>query len=267
MNKKKKKQGFSLRARLLIMVVCILVFALLLNLFLNFSKYEKSYSQMVRSRFGVITADLKHTLEYQLNLGLNLEELKNTQAVIREIKRKQPDIISITIFDDRGTILYDTAETRVNKPVPPQWAGALETGRQKLKIEPAAPNTLIDVSPLNNPFNVREGVVVLSFSAQHISAPAGEMLLYLVRYFLFFLLIFALTGYFFISWLLRGVVAGVNHMGKLLAQESQQDIPDDKSNIFGDLPESVRRFKKNSGRAMASIRRAEQELERLEGTK
>jgi len=72
------KHGFSLRIKISIMIVLLLAFALLLNVFLNFFNFEKTYTNMIVSRFLVVAKDLQNTAEYGLSLGLLLPELNKT---------------------------------------------------------------------------------------------------------------------------------------------------------------------------------------------
>ena len=194
---KKISERFSFKIS--IILIMILFFSLLLNSFLNFFNFEKTYKDLVCSRFFIAGKDLKNIIEYQLNLGLYLQELKNIQELIDEIKSKDKSITAIEVFDENGNILFDTEMnkigTRVNENI---LSGAKKIVKIKGKnASEEKPVTVMDsgqgiiILPVTNTYDIRVGSIALAYPEYIVTKPVGRILFYLAVAFVVSFLLFS----------------------------------------------------------------------------
>jgi sensor histidine kinase regulating citrate/malate metabolism len=259
------ERGLPLRAKISVMIIVILAFALLLNVFLNFFNFEKNYSNMVYSRFVVIAKDLQNTAEYGLGLGLSLPELKNLQEVINGITNEHKDIVSIAIFNDKGRSIFHTNPEEVSKGVSAKWVDELKEMDKETISEFTHDDTFAIVLPLMNTFNIRVGALALSFSKSHIEIPVKRMFLYLFRWFSIFLIALAVITFVGISLFSRDIVRNFGRMRTFL-DNFLQGKPDDfgSSEPVTDLQEELIAFQEKSTEVLRKIDNVSKELGRVD---
>jgi len=250
------KRGLSLRAKISVMVILLLTFALLLNVFLNYFNFEKNYTSMVHSRFFVIARDLQNTAEYGLSLGLSLPELKNLQKVINGILDEQKDIASIAIFDDHGQIIFHTDPGEKGKAVHSKWMES--PGKENIS---EFNDKSVILLPLTNSFNIGMGTLALSFPKSHTEVPVWNMFLYLLRYFVISLSIFAFITFAAVSLFSRNIVKSFNEMRTFL-EDSLGGKPVDlaEQGNAADLQTEIITFRDRSIEVLKKIEDASGEL-------
>jgi len=186
--------------------------------FLNYCNFEKDLYNFVRSRFLVVARDLKNTVEYGLNLGLGLSELKNIQQLMVETRERDSDIADLMVLDQQGTILFHSDPTRVGKQTEAGWlqqglldrnTPALHTGNQVVQ------QTIL---PLVNQFNIMVGSLILSYPNSVIKQPKEAMLAFLVRRFVVIFSIFSLLTMLLVFTLSNRLLAGINELADELEQ-------------------------------------------------
>jgi sensor histidine kinase regulating citrate/malate metabolism len=265
----KVRSGLSLRVKISIMIILILAFALLLNVFLNFFNFEKNYSNMIYSRFFVIAKDLQNTAEYGLDLGLSLPELKNLQEVISGVVTEHKDIISIIIFNAEGQAIFHTDPEEVDKGVPAKWVEKLKEMDREATSELTYNDTFVIALPLLNTFNIKVGTLALSFSKSHIEIPVRQMFLYLFRWSFVFLIAFAAITFVGVSLFSRDIVGIFGRMRSSL-EDFLQGRPHDfeRSESIADLQEELIAFQEKSTEVLQKIHNVSKELKRIddEGT-
>jgi sensor histidine kinase regulating citrate/malate metabolism len=211
---KKISGRFSFKISLILII--ILFFSLLLNTFLNFFNFEKTYKDLVCSRFIVAARDLKNMIEYQLNLGLYLQELKNVQELINEIKARDASITEVEVFDENGRILFDTRAdkigTQVNKNV---LSGAKKYVKAKGKSgSDEKPVTVMDsgngviILPVTNSYDVRVGSIALAYPEHIVTKPVGRILLYLAVIFAAAFLLFSIITFITVNIISKNLSSG-----------------------------------------------------------
>jgi len=253
------KKGLPLRVRISLMIILILAFALLLNTFLNFSNFEKNYNSIIYSRFFVIAKDLQNTAEYGLNLGLSLPELENIQEIINGVVKEQKDIVFIRLFNDRGTVIFDTDQSGRNRSVPNGWIEKLADMDTESMSKSAYKNAQVVLLPLMNTFNIKAGALALGFSKSHITIPVKEMLLYLFRYFVILAAVFAAITLAGVSFFSKNVVRDFSIMLSALNGHS-----DGRSAPMTDTQMQIVEFREKSQEALRKIEDASKELERID---
>src|SRR3712207_231010 len=105
-------------------IVLVLAFALVLSGGPTYFKFRQSLSELVGSRVQVYVLGLQNTIETGLALGLTLPFLRDMQEVIERVKRNDPNIAAVTVFEitaEGGRVLYDTDRGRIGRLVPESW--------------------------------------------------------------------------------------------------------------------------------------------------
>lgn len=120
-------RGLTLRIAIAILVM--LVVAAGLTTLLNFLKFEKTYSDLLRSRVGVVVLDVAATIETGLGVGLPLAELENLRLRLEGEKAKEPLILSLQVHDAQGVVLH-AAGADAEASVPPDWLATLAQAGQ-----------------------------------------------------------------------------------------------------------------------------------------
>ena len=111
----------NLPGRVVLTMGAICVFAVALTATLNFYKYDSTLSDLLRSRFTFLLRDMRHTLETGMDLGLPLRELDNVPELIGGNAARNPEVLSIEIFDPSGTVLFSTDSSFVGDLVATSW--------------------------------------------------------------------------------------------------------------------------------------------------
>ena len=262
----KVKNGLSLKVKISIMIVLILTFALLLNVFLNFSNFEESYTNMIYSRFFVIAKDLRNTAEYGLSLGLLLPESKNIQEVINGIVSEQKDIVSIAVFNDSGQVIFHTNPEEKNKEIPSKWVEGLESMDKEEVLKFTHNDTFVIALPLINTFNIKVGGLALSFSKSHIEIPVRGMLLYLFKYFLVFLVVFAVITFMGVSFFSRDILKSLVTMQSSLEDflEGKHEGNERESESETDLQKEFAAFQEEGMEVIRKIEHTSEELRHVD---
>jgi hypothetical protein len=102
-------------------MVLISALAIGLTAFLNLGKFERTFSELESSRVRFAVSDLRANLETGLSLGLPLKSLANAQAMIEFETQKDPDIISISVYDETGATVFHTGQALGSETVPESW--------------------------------------------------------------------------------------------------------------------------------------------------
>ncbi len=92
-------------------IILISVLAIGLTVFLNVGKLERTLSTLEESRLRFILNDLRANLETGLDLGLPLQSLGNAQAALEREAGRDPDVVSISVVDARGAVLFHTGRS------------------------------------------------------------------------------------------------------------------------------------------------------------
>ena len=89
-------------------IALIVLVGLGLTTFLNYFKFERSFSLLIGSRFDAVLRDMKNTIETSLALGLPINALRNTQSLIERETQQDPLILSIEVFEANGNVVFAT---------------------------------------------------------------------------------------------------------------------------------------------------------------
>jgi len=102
-----KKRDIGLVVKLSLTITFVVSFAVFLTAFLTYFNFNKAYSDITQARYLVLGGDLKKSIEYSLNIGVNIDELHNTQSLVDELASKNSDVDVLRILNVNNKILYD----------------------------------------------------------------------------------------------------------------------------------------------------------------
>ena len=102
-------------------IILIAVMAISLTTFLHNGKFSATYDELENSRIALVVNDLKATLETGLDLGLPLEGLGNAQAAINFEAGADRDIVSISLYDEAGDVIFHTGRALNTQTISHYW--------------------------------------------------------------------------------------------------------------------------------------------------
>lgn len=185
-----------------IMACCLGLISLL-----NYYNFCEDLEEFINSRFMVVAQDLKNSVEYGLNLGLGLAELKNMQPLLTAAHDHDPDISNLMVVDADNNIIFHSDATRDGQSAPPDNQS----------------NSRILALALVNQFNVRVGTLRLSYPNTLITIPQAAMRRFLFRRLLIILAGAALLTLLLVMILTKGMLRGcqelANNLERLVAND------------------------------------------------
>ncbi|HEY0835307.1 MAG TPA: hypothetical protein VGE72_15500 [Azospirillum sp.] len=199
-----------LTLRLFLAIWLIIAGAAGLLTLLNHFKFATAYADLVRSRFAFLAADLEQAIEAGLSLGLPIDQLRNTQAVIQRTKERWPEIVVIRVFDPAGTTLFGIGDG-AGAAVPPAWLEASRRSRDGAWSQQDEHTTTV-AKPLVNAFGLTVGWVALTYSHTAVDAQVAGTGGLLVRHAVIGLAVAALLCALLLPLLLRPIWAEMRRM-------------------------------------------------------
>ena len=147
----------SLSLKISAPIVLISALAIGLTVFLNVGKLERTLAEVEQSRLHFTLADLKDNLETGLDLGLPIQGLGNAQAAIDFESKADPDVLSISVIDTEGAVVFHSGPAAATTFAP------LATVKDK-QWNQREPDALVSGIKLSNNFGVTAGAVVMRYS-------------------------------------------------------------------------------------------------------
>lgn len=132
-----KRNGRSLKLRLIASAIVLLMLALGFNAMLSLNSLEKLYVASIASQYNAIGKDLQRNIEKSLKFGKSLDKFVGMDKVLEDTKQhilrsmnsesrvehfftSVTSDISVSIAHPNGTILYSTNQDLVNTTLPEQ---------------------------------------------------------------------------------------------------------------------------------------------------
>lgn len=157
--------------------VAVLVATLLAVAAGSWALWQAEIDQRVQtlrdSRFLFSLGNARSGLESSLRLGLPAADLPGAQALIDQLREREPGILAIDVFAPDGRILFTTEREGGVTRVPSDWARqclAAESGNWRITDD----DDSIQCAPLVNAFEQRAGGVLLRYRlAEHRGIGSG----------------------------------------------------------------------------------------------
>ncbi len=158
-------------------IALIVLIGLGLTTFLNYFKFERSFSLLIESRFDAVLRDMKNTIEASLALGLPLNVLRNTQPLIEREMRQDPLILSIEVFEANGNVAFATDRDFVGDLIADEWLDAWRSHDAAGAWRRREDDALVIGISLVNSLDLEVGGIALRFSRDFHDSSLKAMLL------------------------------------------------------------------------------------------
>lgn len=263
-NGKVQGSDMGMSPRIATMTVFIIGFCLLVNAFLNFSNFQKSYTDMVRSRFVVVAKDIKQTTEYGLGLGLTLPEMRTLQSIVVETESKDDDVKRVMIFNAEGNSVYDSTQKLVGTKVSEDWLSKDQKNKADTIWSSVDDMAYYLGLPLYNSFNAKVGTLVIGYSKTKIDDKLREMIISLGVVLIVILAGFAVIIFVGVYWFNRKLSNNLKSM-----EASMQNVLDNGAISPGNGAESEIEkdfavFQEESVNLLSRLNGAKRALDELE---
>ncbi len=241
----------TLSLRISATIAAILALVMGLAAFLNYTKYEHAYLDLLQSRLMVVGESLRETVETGLNLGLTLGEMAGFQAVIERELERDANLLSIEIFNLNGQRLFATGELDDSPTVPEshirQSAGLADWRAQD-------DHALIVGLPLTNPFGQPVGGLVIRYSRSYYQSELNAVIADLGRCIFLILGTVTLATGLLTALILRNFNRHLKNLEQELAEFTEAGgIPGKATAVDDELEQGVARFKRIIRQALAEI--------------
>lgn len=252
-----------LSTRLIAALVVILALALALLTVLNYFKFSSTLSEIQDSRVSVVSLDIADTIQAATDLGLKLSDVSDTQAVINRALERDPQLTAITVFDRRGSILFQVRRPDSDAPdgaVRDSWRTANRASEGRLWRTETA-QTFVVGAPIRNTFGLVAGGVATQVSREPFLELLARMRHELERSATVIFVGFAALGAIVVVLMLRRLTRTAKRMEMLLgrlvaAPESAVETVGDDSALVRDFD----RFRGRTREALLALTNAERSL-------
>lgn len=102
----------------LLVVACVVVAG---SLWIWQGAIDHRVEALRNERFRFSLMDMKATLEAGLRLGNATADLTETTTLVTQVRDRQPDILSIDVYDAQGDVLFSTDPSGRGLKLPPAW--------------------------------------------------------------------------------------------------------------------------------------------------
>ena len=104
----KTKRFISLRAKLILAIVAVLLFSNGLNTTLNYLNFDKRLTQTSDSTYQVVLDETDNDIRQAMSLGLPLSSISNIQSLIERRSELVDGISKIQVVNSADEVLFTT---------------------------------------------------------------------------------------------------------------------------------------------------------------
>ncbi|MCG9597372.1 MFS transporter [Vibrio sp. Isolate25] len=212
----KAQRFISLRAKLILAIVAVLLFSNGLNTTLNYLNFDKRLTQTSDSTYQVVLDETDNDIRQAMSLGLPLSSISNIQSLIERRLELVDGISKIQVVNSSDDVLFTTGVAK------------FDTDR-------------LLTTDIVNTFNVKEGELRLYYSPLYLEQIKQTLLSQQVMDTLLWVLVAAVIGYLalnsLLDFLLKKVKSATNAMNTEGMTEKQL-LTSVKSHIIADRTSS-----------------------------
>lgn len=106
-NNNASQKDIGLVFKIALTIIFVVGFSVCLTALLTYFNFTKSYSDITQARYLVLAGNLKKSIEFSMNVGVNLDELENAQALLQEVANKNKDISLLRVVNAKQKVIYD----------------------------------------------------------------------------------------------------------------------------------------------------------------
>ena len=206
--------GFA--SRIAIVLAVILGAGAAMTGVLSIHKFERTFADLLTSRFQFVVNDVRQRIETQMDLGLTLVNLENITEEMEAYLRNDEQILSIEVFDETGTVLFSTDPSFVGDLVSEDWVIAWRTSRGKTLWSALESDAGVVGVPLRNNLSQDVGSLALRYSRDFLDHSVSEQIERLLLVGVAIGIIMVLLSFFGCSALLRGASQDLKIMGSAM---------------------------------------------------
>ena len=247
---------FNLPARVAVNIFLILALAVSLTGLMNHYKYRKVLSDLLRDRHALVLQEIGHSIEASLSLGLALDALPGVNATLQANISRHPRVLSIEMFDERGTVLYSADESLRGDLVSEEWASAWNMGGEPVWARVERDAHVVGLR-VHNSLGHAVGSLALRYSRAEFDDDVRAMSLRIAALCAGVLVVFASLGAGLTLFFMRGLRQRLHAMWAAIEAPAG-----DRAATTPDV--SSTRFAETVGEAERAVKDAEQEIRRIE---
>ena len=165
---------FGFATRIAAVLAVILSIGLGITGLLSVQMFGRTLGEFLSTRFEFVVRDVKQRIETQMDLGLELSDIENIPEIMGTYLRDDPQIYTIEVFDQIGTVLYSTDTSFEGDLVTEEWIQAWrETGDDGVWTQFQRDAGVVGVT-LRNSFDQDVGSLALRYSRDFLDESVSE---------------------------------------------------------------------------------------------
>ncbi|WP_341661453.1 MFS transporter [Vibrio sp.] len=192
------KRFISLRFKLILAIVAVLLFSNGLNTTLNYLNFEKRLTQTSDSTYQVVVDETDSDIRQAISLGLPLASISNIQSLIERRSELVDGINKIQVVDNDDEVIFTTGVAK------------FDTDR-------------LITTDIINTFNVKQGELRLYYSPLYLEKIKQGLLAQQIIYTLLWVLVTSVLGYVVVNLLLDFLLNKIQSATNLT---NAGDLPD-----------------------------------------
>ncbi|MCK4744251.1 MAG: hypothetical protein KAT25_10555 [Sulfuriflexus sp.] len=259
-----RRRDVGLVVKLSLTITFVVSFAVLLTAFLTYFNFNKAYSDITQARHLVLGGNLKKSIEYSLNVGVNIDELRNTQTLIDELAKKNTDIDVLRVLTTNSQILYDKDKTAsTTESLLDVGHGQPVAGSDYRIVE--SNDVIILLIPIYNNFSAQVGLLQIGYSNEKTNAYLWETKLFLLQHSILSISMIAIMVLILVYFITKKFRSRLEDMGSALTNLMKDSHHDpDEIKQRGNFENAYLVFHEKTQELLLSFDAASKDLDKLE---
>ena len=260
----KKKRDIGLVVKLSLTITFVVSFAVFLTAFLTYFNFNKAYSDITQARYLVLGGDLKKSIEYSLNIGVNIDELHNTQSLLDDLARKNSDVDILRILNVNNTVLYDKDKAEKDPEQLLAISDGLPIAGTDYKMA-EHDNVIILRMPIHNNFYAQVGELQIGYSNKEAVAYSWGTRWFLLQHSVLSISLVAIIVLVLVYFITRKFRFRLVGMGAALTNLMADSCHDpDEVTEKGNFEDAYLVFHEKTQELLLSFDAADKDLDKLE---
>ncbi|MDA9556435.1 MFS transporter [Vibrio sp.] len=205
------KVSLSLRAKLSLAIVAVLLFSIGLNTTLNYLNFEKRLTETSDSTYQIVVEETQNDIQQAINLGLPLASINNIQSLLDRRIQLVSGITSLSVVDMNNQVLFSTGE--------------IEPDNREISL------------PITNTFGLNEGKLQLHYSPKALYESQLALLEKQILYATIWVTGCALFGFIILRFFLNNILTRIN-----TARSASEQFQTNGANVFNIFEETQEAF-------------------------